>query len=241
MLITCNGCNSKIRAPDSAAGKRVKCPKCATLIHIPEAESPHEPAKPEATGVSSTPLPPPPPAESEPELQESADPDAFSTSPSSSGSKPPPLKKKRASSPDDGADGDDDDEPQPPGKRRPKYDDGEDDEEDDDDLDVRNRRGRTQPVNGLATTSMIMGIVSVVVGVPGCMGCCCGTFTAIAGLTGIVAVILGYMGKSPGSETYTTTGIICGFVGIGLALIGVLWIILSITLRVGMIGMGNFN
>jgi hypothetical protein len=59
MLITCYGCDSRIRLPDNAAGKRVKCPKCATLIFVPEAESSHERAKPEATGVSSTPLPPP--------------------------------------------------------------------------------------------------------------------------------------------------------------------------------------
>jgi len=246
MLITCNGCNSKIRVPDSAAGKRVKCPKCATLIRVPEAERPPQSTEPQRTGVSSTPLPPPPPAESEPEPQEtpqeSVDPDAFSTSPSSSGSKPPPIKKKRASSLDDGADEDDDDEPQPPSKRPRKYDDDDKDEddEDDDDLDVRNLRGRSQPANGMATTSMIMGITSVVFGVPGCTGCCCGIFTAIAGITGIVAVTLGYMGKSPGSETYTTTGIICGFVGIGLALIGLLWFILSIVFRVGMIGMNNF-
>ena len=245
MLITCNGCNSKIRVPDSAAGKRVKCPKCATLIRVPEAERPPQSTEPQRTGVSSTPLPPPPPAESEPEPQEtpqeSVDPDAFSTSPSSSGSKPPPIKKKRASSLDDGAD-EDDDEPQPPSKRPRKYDDDDKDEddEDDDDLDVRNLRGRSQPANGMATTSMIMGITSVVFGVPGCTGCCCGIFTAIAGITGIVAVTLGYMGKSPGSETYTTTGIICGFVGIGLALIGLLWFILSIVFRVGMIGMNNF-
>jgi predicted Zn finger-like uncharacterized protein len=242
MLITCTGCASKIRVPDSAAGKRVKCPKCATLIRIPEAESPHERAKPEATGVSPTPLPPTLPAESDPELKEtppdSTDPDAFSTRPSSSGSKPPPIKKKRACSLDDA---DDDDEPQPPIMQRRKYDEDDEDDEDDDDLDVRKRRGRSQPVNGLAMTSMIMGIISVVSGLPGWTGCCCGTFTAIAGITGIVAVILGYMGKSPGSEAYAITGIISGFVGIGLALIGVLWIILSITLHVGMIGMGKFN
>jgi predicted Zn finger-like uncharacterized protein len=246
MLITCNGCNSKIRVPDSAAGKRVKCPKCATLIRVPEVERPPQSSEPQTTGVSSTPLPPPPPAESEPEPQEtpqkSVDPDAFSTTGSSSGSKPPPLKRKRASSPDDSVDEDDDDEPRTPGKRPRKYDDDDrdEDDEDDDDLDVRNRRGRSQPANGMATTSMIMGVTSVVFGVPGCTGCCCGIFTAIAAITGIVAVTLGYMGKSPGSETYTTTGIICGFVGIGLALIGLLWFILNIVFRVGMIGMNNF-
>lgn len=38
MLITCSNCQSKIRVPDSAAGKKGKCPKCATVITIPAAE-----------------------------------------------------------------------------------------------------------------------------------------------------------------------------------------------------------
>ena len=39
MLISCNGCGKEMRVPDSAAGKRAKCPKCATLIRIPQLES----------------------------------------------------------------------------------------------------------------------------------------------------------------------------------------------------------
>jgi predicted Zn finger-like uncharacterized protein len=217
MLITCNGCASKIRVPDSAAGKRVKCPKCATLIRVPEAESPHERAKPETTAVSSTPLPPPVPLDLETEPQETpqepVDPDAFSTTASSSGSKPPPLKKKRASSVDDD-DYNEDDEPKPPTKRRRKYDD-EDDE--DVDLDVRKRGGqrRSEPVNGMAMTSMVMGIISVTI--VGISCCCCGIYGPIVGgpvggITSITAIILGFMGKKPGSEGFAWSGIICGIV-----------------------------
>ena len=31
----CPGCKSRLNAPDAAAGKRVKCPKCATVIEVP--------------------------------------------------------------------------------------------------------------------------------------------------------------------------------------------------------------
>jgi predicted Zn finger-like uncharacterized protein len=35
MLITCGNCQSKIRVPESAAGKKGKCPKCGSVITIP--------------------------------------------------------------------------------------------------------------------------------------------------------------------------------------------------------------
>ena len=77
----------------------------------------------------------------------------------------------------------------------------------------------------MALGSMIMGIVAVVVGLPGCLGCCCGIFTALALICGIVAVILGFMSnKIPGSEGMAMTGIICGFVGIAFGLIGIVMV-----------------
>ena len=42
MQITCSNCQSKIRVPDSAAGKKGKCPKCGTIIAIPAADAPTE-------------------------------------------------------------------------------------------------------------------------------------------------------------------------------------------------------
>jgi predicted RNA-binding Zn-ribbon protein involved in translation (DUF1610 family) len=35
--VTCPSCSSSFKAPDSAAGKRAKCPKCAGVIEIPAA------------------------------------------------------------------------------------------------------------------------------------------------------------------------------------------------------------
>ena len=63
MLIICHSCNSKIRVPDKAAGKRVKCPKCATLLTVPAADPAPGP-DPETAGVSTTPLPPAPATDS---------------------------------------------------------------------------------------------------------------------------------------------------------------------------------
>lgn len=34
--VTCSSCKSKFNAPDAAAGKKTKCPKCAGVIQIPE-------------------------------------------------------------------------------------------------------------------------------------------------------------------------------------------------------------
>ena len=40
--IVCGNCSAKMKAPDTAAGKRVKCPKCSTPILVPVAEDDFE-------------------------------------------------------------------------------------------------------------------------------------------------------------------------------------------------------
>ena len=49
--VTCSQCNSKLQAPDAAAGKRVKCPKCGAAIEVASATTE------EAAGI--VPAPPP--------------------------------------------------------------------------------------------------------------------------------------------------------------------------------------
>ena len=34
MLICCTSCNAKLKVPENAVGKKVRCPKCATIIKI---------------------------------------------------------------------------------------------------------------------------------------------------------------------------------------------------------------
>jgi hypothetical protein len=36
ILVVCSNCSAKLNAPDSAAGKKVKCPKCQTAMVVPE-------------------------------------------------------------------------------------------------------------------------------------------------------------------------------------------------------------
>ena len=255
MLITCDGCNTKIRVPDSAAGKRVKCPKCATLIRVPELEPTSESANPESAGVSSTPLPPAPEPIPEPAKEKAAeatDGTGVTSTPSSSGSKPPPIKKS-SSAAWDKDDEDDDDRDKKRSKR--DDDDGEEDDDDrrktrrkrdddDDGLDVRNkRRGRKgATTNSLALTSMIMGIVAAVFALPACWpGCCCLVPNVIAIITGGVAVTTGFMGKgTPGSESFALTGIICGFVGIGAGVLGGILYFVLLFFQIGVRGMQGF-
>src|SRR5262245_29926852 len=33
--VTCSSCQRKMRVPDTAAGKRIKCPKCQGVIDVP--------------------------------------------------------------------------------------------------------------------------------------------------------------------------------------------------------------
>ena len=67
--------------------------------------------------------------------------------------------------------------------------------------------------------------------------CCCSLFALLSIILGVVAVILSFTGKSPGSEAFTMTGMICGFAGIGLSVLGALLMCLFMGMGAG----GNFN
>src|SRR5262249_54351738 len=45
ITVTCSGCSTRLTAPDSAAGKKVKCPKpgCGTIIPVPAPVAEPEP------------------------------------------------------------------------------------------------------------------------------------------------------------------------------------------------------
>jgi uncharacterized membrane protein len=82
-----------------------------------------------------------------------------------------------------------------------------------------------QPSNTMGLASMIVGIVSIP------LACLCG----LGLLGGIVAIVLGFLGKGKADRGEATNrgqalvGIITGAVALGL---GVLWIILSVVLNV---------
>ncbi|MCI0455800.1 MAG: DUF1559 domain-containing protein [Gemmataceae bacterium] len=52
ILLTCPGCTKTLKAPDSVAGRKVKCPQCGTVLDVPA------PAAEPPTAVSATPPPP---------------------------------------------------------------------------------------------------------------------------------------------------------------------------------------
>src|SRR5689334_10299080 len=82
MIITCQQCNSKIRAPEAASGKRVKCPKCAAIVPVPKSEE----KRPDS--VPATPQPPPIEVEPEPEEATGAEVTASKPARAESRSKP---------------------------------------------------------------------------------------------------------------------------------------------------------
>ena len=40
IVVTCPSCSATLRAPDAAAGKRVKCSKCTSTIEVPADDLP---------------------------------------------------------------------------------------------------------------------------------------------------------------------------------------------------------
>jgi phage FluMu protein Com len=81
LLIRCEQCGRQLRVPDTAAGKKVKCPLCGTIIAAPST-----PAVPAATAVESStppparatppPLPPMAPAVAQPAVAQAIQPQA---------------------------------------------------------------------------------------------------------------------------------------------------------------------
>lgn len=46
-VVICAACNGKMKAPDEAAGKKVRCPRCKAAVAVPSGEEPQEEAAPE--------------------------------------------------------------------------------------------------------------------------------------------------------------------------------------------------
>jgi len=136
---------------------------------------------------------------------------------------PPPSEPTRVSrSRRDDFDDEDDDYDRD--RRRSRRRDRDDDDDDDYD-DIRRKLRKRPEETGLALSSMIVGIVSASLGVFGI--CCWIVLAPLAGIGGVVAVILGFMGRSRGGESQAITGIVLGFVAIGLAILwtfcGIFW------------------
>ena len=53
--LVCDACHVKLNAPDAAAGKRVKCPKCGKLLEIPNPQADFEVIEESPTMMLPTP------------------------------------------------------------------------------------------------------------------------------------------------------------------------------------------
>jgi predicted Zn finger-like uncharacterized protein len=197
MLITCSNCQSKIRVPDSAAGKKGKCPRCGTVIAIPATGEAAEEAPAEAP--AETPPPPPEPVAEAPPAEEPArSPFDFSEP------EPPPAPPKKAS-------------------RKAAADEDEVVEEPEVEAYADEERPKTRkPVKESATlslVSMILGILSLV--------CSCPTFVSwcVAPLPfvfAVAALVTGFLGMKQGGKGFAIAGMCCGGGGILLTIIMIL-------------------
>jgi hypothetical protein len=168
--VTCPGCQATLRAPDAAAGKKIKCPKCQTVADVPAA------APPAGNQVSAAPPPPPQP------LATAAPAPA-----------PPPPRREEESRRRDDDDRrsrrDDDDRP----RRRDR-------DDDDDDRRWRRNRGPRRDAHetehgtglqlGLGIGSISLGVFALIFSF---MSFCCCSWPFVFGL-GSVGLLLGLVG-----------------------------------------------
>jgi phage FluMu protein Com len=230
--ITCTGCDKKLKVPDAAAGKKIRCPACKAVIAVPVQEEFVEPddlVEPdEETAVTES---PPVVKKAKTRDKEPADEE---TAISESSTK---VKKKKA-------EWDDEDESADSKKSRKKdTDDGygldEDDEEEeerrrkkkkkkryeDDFGDMRPKR-RAEAHRGVLI--LVLGLVTLL------FACLCplvcwllGTVTLNMANTDLARMENRTMDRS--GQGMTTAGKICGMIGVALGLIN---FILGIALRI---------
>src|SRR6266545_5416443 len=136
IVVTCPGCPTKLSAPDNAAGKQIRCPKCGAVAPVPDLIPAEEVPVVEATVAPPKPKPKPVQAEADDEDE-------------------PPRKKAKRND-------DDDNEADPPRKKKKRrYDD-----DDDYDHDHRRRRkGGGGGGNGGKIAAIIVVGVLVLAGI----------------------------------------------------------------------------
>src|SRR5262245_48293441 len=132
ITVTCPSCSTRLAAPDTAAGKKVKCPKagCGTIVSVPA------PAAPMFEVVEDDPPPPKPKPRVIPAVAEDDDDDR-------------PRRRPRRD--------DDDDDDRPRSRRRR----GDDDEDDYDDRPRKKKRKRSGMSPGVIAAIAIGGVVLV--------------------------------------------------------------------------------
>jgi predicted Zn finger-like uncharacterized protein len=198
MQVTCTNCQSKIRVPDSAAGKKGKCPKCGTIIAIPALDAPEE-----ATAEPVAEAPASPSFDFAAEAPPSKNAGRRDNDEGDAVEAGPPRPKSKAGAMDDEVEYEDDQDEDRPRKKR--------------------KANGPQESIGFSVTSMVLGIVSVLTGGGSC--CCVYLMVPLTVLLAATAIVLGVIGMKKGGKVMAIVGISLG--GLGL-LLSLLWTILVI-------------
>jgi hypothetical protein len=216
ITIVCRGCDKRFQVDDKFAGKRVRCPSCEAIVSAPAGDEEGAPER-----VADRPERRPAARPFGEEGGEGEDRPRRRQEDEYEGDRP------RRSSRSEEEDEYGDDRRGRPSRRR-NYD--EDDDRDDD----RPRRRDGEGGQGMAITSMVLGIAGIAV----CLvGCCCFPGGSLGGtLLGAVAVILGFVARAQGSRSgMGLTGIINGFVAV------VLGVVLFILVMLGLFANAALN
>jgi LSD1 subclass zinc finger protein len=212
ITITCSACQKKLQAPDSAVGKKVRCPACQAVVVVPKPEEPTQ--SDAATAISEAPQASPP----------------KTSDPKTAVSETPQADKKKAAWDDrdkNEFDFNDDEDEEDRKRRRKKRRREEEDLDDLDDLDDDRPIRRRESHRG--SLILTLGIVSM-------LGCLCPILGWVLGasVVNMANVDLAKMNKGAMDQSgrgLTSTGKICGIIGI---IIGVLSAIGNVALRIAM-------
>lgn len=187
--IICTGCKKKLTVPDTAAGKKVRCPSCQAVIAVPAAEEFVEPeddfVEPdEETAVAEAPLP---------------------------AKKKPAARKRRDAEDDDGygLDEEAEEEREDLERRRKKK---EKRRRRDDDED---RRRAVLPHRGVLI--LVIGILAIATGIIPILGWLFGAIALRMARADLPEMASGRMDRS--GEGLTQAGNVCGYIGILLGLL----------------------
>ena len=157
--VTCPGCSAKMKAPDGAAGKKIKCPKCQEAITVPAAEELDD-----FEVVEDAPAKKPAPAAAKPKVKAVAEDDDEDED------EKPKKKKKPAKAVEED---DDEEEDEKPKKKKAKAAADDDEEEEEKPKKKKKKKKRSSEddddEDGVSMTrNIIMGVVLIIlIGVAG--------------------------------------------------------------------------
>jgi predicted Zn finger-like uncharacterized protein len=206
----CPACHASYTVDDKNAGKKARCAKCGEAIDIPSAPA----------GSADLPATP-----AQPGKLDSGRVAEYIESRSGRRDDDREYYSSRSSR----RDRNDDDRPgRSRGSRRRQ------EEEDYGDEPIIRRRSQTNPAQGLAITSLVLGIcglvISIASGGPAVCAMCCLALApfvwlvaGIGGVVGAVGLVLGFVARHSGNRSgMSTGGIVTGGIAVALAIAGII-------------------